>query len=112
MNQLRPQLANLEARCSKEILMLESKLAQAEDRAVNAEREKASVSVEFEQEHWDLTSAGEEAQAEFRETCKTDYCNGEGPPIKGTLPRIIKTGYKVLGNRNFTRQIHDFTVTI
>ena len=70
------------------------------------------VSVEFEQEHWDLTTAGEEAQAEFRETCKTDYCNGEGPPIKGTLPRIIKTGYKVLGNRNFTRQIHDFTVTI
>ena len=54
MNQLRPQLANLEARCSKEILLLEGKLAQAEDRALSAEREKASVSVEFEQEHWDL----------------------------------------------------------
>jgi len=59
------------------------------------------VSVEFEQEHWDLTTAGEEAQAEFRETCKTDYCNGEGPPVKGTLPRIIKTGYKVLNMINY-----------
>ena len=38
--------------------MLESKLAQAEDRAVNAEREKASVSVEFEQELFDLKEAG------------------------------------------------------
>ena len=31
-------------------MQLESKLAHAEDRAVAAEREKASISVEFEQE--------------------------------------------------------------
>lgn len=58
-------------------------------------------SVEFEQEYFDLLSQGPEAQEAYLEQCRAEFCNGEGPPIKSTLPRIVKTGYKSLNLINF-----------
>ena len=60
------------------------------------------LSVEFEQEYFDLREAGgAEAQAAFLAQCKTEFCNGEGPDISSILPRVIKTGYKELNMINF-----------
>lgn len=57
-------------------------------------------SVEFEEEHFALV-ADPEAQTAFRDQCRTEFCNGEGPPIRSVLPRIIKTGYKTLNMINY-----------
>lgn len=57
-------------------------------------------SVEFESEHWELHEDSD-AQAAFLEQCKADFCNGEGPPIKSVLPRVVKTGYKALNLINY-----------
>jgi obg-like ATPase 1 len=59
------------------------------------------LSVEFEQEYFDLREVSAEAQADFLAQCKTEFCNGEGPDISSILPRVIKTGYKELNMINF-----------
>ena len=38
------------------------------------------VSVEFEEEHFALRDDAEQ-QVAFRDQCRTEFCNGEGPPV-------------------------------
>jgi len=65
------------------------------------------LSVEFEQEVFDLKKA-DAAQVEgFLDQCKAEFCNGEGPPVKSVLPRVIKTGYAQLNMINYFTSGHD-----
>lgn len=57
-------------------------------------------SVEFEEEVFQLAE-DEDAKNGFLDQCKAEFCNGEGPPVRSILPRIIKTGYKSLNLINY-----------